>query len=110
MVVELQRHEDLDQLIEKSKLHPVLIFKHSTQCPVSDAAYEELLTFTASADEVPCGIVLVVENRAPSNSIAFEFGVRHESPQAIVVENGRQTWHASHWSITAEALGKALRG
>jgi bacillithiol system protein YtxJ len=110
MIFELQRREDLDQLIEQSKSHPVLIFKHSTQCSVSDAAYDEFLKFTADAAEVPCGVVLVVENRDISDDIAARFGVRHQSPQAIVIEEGRPKWNASHWSITADALDRAVKG
>ena len=110
MLFELQQHEDLEELIERSKSSPILIFKHSTQCSISDAAYEELQKFMKNAEDVPCGIVLVLENRVLSNAVASELGIRHESPQAIVIQDGRQKWTASHWSITAEALHKALRG
>src|SRR5689334_5461280 len=109
MVVELRRNEDLEQLLERSKEDRILIFKHSTQCPVSSAAYDEFLEFTHDAQDVSCGVVLVIENRKVSNTIASRLGVRHESPQAIVVENGREKWNASHWQITADALAKALR-
>ena len=110
MVIELRRNEDLEQLLETSRSNPIVIFKHSTQCPISTSAYEEFLQFTESASDVPCGVVLVIENRSLSNRIETKLGVRHESPQAIVVENGRQKWNASHWSITVDALNKALRG
>lgn len=110
MIVELQRREDLTELLEKSKIRPILIFKHSTQCSRSEAVYEdEFLTFAAKAGDVPCGVVLVLENRALSNTIESEFGIRHESPQAIVVKDGSPTWNASHWAITADALDEALR-
>ena len=109
MVVELRHNEDLEQLLERSKEDRILIFKHSTQCPVSSAAYDEFMEFTNHAQNISCGVVLVIENRKVSNSIASKLGVRHESPQAIVVENGRQKWSASHWAITADALAKALR-
>ena len=39
MIIELQQDQDLEQLLERSKTNPVLIFKHSTQCPISDAAH-----------------------------------------------------------------------
>jgi bacillithiol system protein YtxJ len=35
-------------------------------------------------------------------------GIRHESPQAIVVKDGRPAWHASHYNITREAVAEAL--
>src|SRR6185436_10749147 len=100
MVVELRRNEDLERLLEESKEDPILIFKHSTQCPVSSAAYDEFLEFSSHAGEIRCGVVLVIENRQVSNTVAAKLGVRHESPQVIVVENGRQTWNATHWATT----------
>lgn len=109
MVVALRQHHDLEQLLERSKTDPVLIFKHSTQCSISDHAYQEFKRFQEQACEFNCGIVLVIENRALSNAIAAELGVRHQSPQAIVVRDGKPTWNASHWSITGDSLSEALK-
>ena len=109
MVKELVENEDLEELIERSRTDPILIFKHSTQCSISIAAYVEFLKFTQDASDVVCGVVLVLENRRLSNTIASRFGVRHESPQAIVLRNGRPHWNASHWAITIDALSKATK-
>ena len=109
MLFQLRQDQDFEQLLEASKTRPVLIFKHSTQCPTSDQAYEEFERFMQTAGEMTCGVVLVIENRDVSNAIASRLGVRHESPQAIVIENGKSKWNASHWSITAEALLEAVR-
>ena len=108
MVVEVRQNQDFERLLERSKTHPVLIFKHSTQCAVSDQVYEEFSRFMESAGEITCGLVLVIESRAVSNAIASHLGVRHESPQAIVVRDGKPRWNASHWSITADALTRAV--
>jgi bacillithiol system protein YtxJ len=110
VVIELKRDEDFDALLEKSHVKPIVIFKHSTRCPISTVAYEEFRRFMDDAGDLLSGVVLVIENRSLSNRIGAMLGVRHESPQAIVVENGRQRWNASHWAITATALGKALKG
>ena len=109
MVFQLEQNQDLEQLIERSKTDPVLIFKHSTQCPISSEAYEEFKRFAQSAVELPCALVLVIEHRELSNAIASRLGIRHESPQAIVVRDGQAAWNASHWSITADSLSHALR-
>jgi bacillithiol system protein YtxJ len=109
MVIELRQDRDLDQLLEASQTDPVLIFKHSTQCPISGQAHEEFEQFVQSTPDATCGIVLVIENRGLSNAIAERFGIRHESPQALIVKDSRAVWHASHWSITAESLSDALR-
>ena len=109
MVFQLRQGQDFEQLLEQSKTSSVLIFKHSTQCGISDQAYQEFERFAETAGELPCGVVLVLENRDVSNAIAARLGVRHESPQAILVRNGKSKWNASHWSITAETLTEALR-
>ena len=109
MVKELLQNEDLEELIERSRTDPILIFKHSTQCSISIAVYDEFLKFTEDASDVACGVVLVLENRRLSNTIASRFGVRHESPQAIVLRNGQPHWNASHWAITTDALSKATK-
>jgi len=44
-----------------------------------------------------------------SESMEERFGIRHESPQAIVVSNGKPVWHASHLRVTAKALEDAIR-
>lgn len=109
MVIDLRGDRDFEELVEHSKTNPVLIFKHSTQCPISTHVYKDFMDFAGSAGELTSGIVLVIENRALSKTIAERLSVLHESPQAILVRDGRAVWHASHWSITADSLGEALR-
>ena len=108
MVTEVRKQEDFERLLERSKTHPVVIFKHSTQCAISDQVYEEFSRFLESAREVTCGVVLVIESRKLSNTIASTLGIRHESPQAILLRDGKPQWNASHWSITADALTRAV--
>ena len=109
MQVDLTQDHDLEQLVERSKTDPVLIFKHSTQCSISAQVYEEFTNFAEGTPDLFCGVVLVVENRRLSNAIAERFGVRHESPQALLIKNGSVVWQASHWSITSDSLGDALK-
>src|SRR2546430_262987 len=109
MVVELRKDKDFEQLLDRSKTDPVLIFKHSTQCPISSEAYEEFARFARTAGEVPCGLVLVIEHREVSDTVAARLGVQHKSPQAILVKDGQPAWSASHWSITKDSLNEALK-
>ena len=108
MIVDLQQDRDFEALLDKSKTDPVLIFKHSTQCPISAQVYEEFVDFAEGARNLTCGAVLVIENRSLSNAIANRFGVPHQSPQALLIKDGRVVWHASHWSITSDSLRDAL--
>jgi len=108
MIVDLLQDHDLEQLLNRSKTDPVLIFKHSTQCSISAQVYEEFSSFVDGVRDLHCGAVLVIENRGLSNAIARRFGIRHESPQALLIKDGHVVWHASHWSITSDALNSAL--
>jgi bacillithiol system protein YtxJ len=53
---------------------------------------------------VPVYVVDVIAQRLLSREIAACFGIRHESPQAILFRGGRVAWHASHYDVTAAAL------
>jgi bacillithiol system protein YtxJ len=108
MILDIRRDHDLEQLLSRSKSNPVVIFKHSTQCPISAQAYEEFTEF-AQARGLICGSVRVIENREISDAIEQRFGVQHESPQALLIKEGHVVWHASHWSITSDSLDNALR-
>jgi len=108
MIIELREKQDLEKLLKRSQHEPVLLFKHSTQCSRSAAAYDELQDFLSKHPEVPCGMVLVIEDRELSDALEEQFGIRHESPQAIVISQGNPVWHANHFRVTASALEDAI--
>ena len=81
------------------------IFKHSTRCNVSEGAHSKIQTFLNST-EVPVYLVYVVENRSLSNEIEDVTGVRHESPQLLVIENGNVVAHTSHFKIDEHYLNE----
>ena len=87
-----------------------IVFKHSSTCPISAAAHDRFLAWVdaGGAGDVPVYEVLVIEDRPLSQAIAAETGVEHQSPQALLLEDGRALWHASHWAITKETLDAAL--
>ena len=96
--------QGLDQFIARSHEAPVLVFKHSTTCPISAAAYREMKQL---ATEI--ALVVVQQARDVSREVETRTGVRHESPQALLLRSGEVVWSASHWNITAEAVERALR-
>lgn len=93
---------------------PTVLFKHSATCSISVAVKREYDAFTMEHPEVPTRVITVQYERPLSNALEDLLGVRHESPQAIIVRRGAVLWHASHRRITAatlrEALGDARRG
>jgi bacillithiol system protein YtxJ len=51
-------------------------------------------------------LVQVRAKRPLSQTMTARSGVRRESPQVIVFRRGIPAWNASHYEITAEALGQ----
>lgn len=84
-----------------------MVFKHSTRCPVSAAAFREFEEFLSATAGIPAYLVLVIEDRPVSRAVAEKLGVPHASPQAILVRDGAAAWTASHGAITREALRDA---
>lgn len=94
----------LEELFERSNEGPVLLFKHSNACPISARAYREM-----QGVKLPVSILVVQESRDVSRQVAERTGVTHETPQALVIRNGRAVWNASHFDITADVVERAMR-
>jgi monothiol bacilliredoxin len=94
----------LEGLFKLSHTEPVILFKHSLTCPISSAAYSEMSSYTGDVS-----LIVVQRARDISQAVASRTGVRHESPQTIVLRNGRAVWNASHWGIRADAVERAVR-
>lgn len=101
--IELNNIDQLDELFEVSNRKPVMIFKHSTNCPISANVFDEI-------SEVDSTIFLIKIQKAPSISKAIteKTGIKHESPQAIILKNGIPVFHASHYDITADSINSLL--
>lgn len=106
--------DELDQALTESHLTPVLLFKHSHTCGISAEALDELRAhleehYRPQSSGVKYAIVTVQTHRDVSNAIATRLGIRHETPQAILVRGGRAIWTASHFRVNAEELKKAIQ-
>jgi bacillithiol system protein YtxJ len=105
---------DLDMLeaaIAESLERPVLLFKHSRTCGISCEAFDELQAHLADQAGPPTAsykVITVQSHRRVSDTAAERFGIRHETPQAILLKDGRPVWNASHFRITADALARAI--
>jgi bacillithiol system protein YtxJ len=109
-VTQLNHIDELDQLLSASADRPLLLFKHSYTCGISAEALDELLDHVRErAARVHYAMVTVQTHRDVSNAIAKRLGVRHETPQALLVRNGQVVWSASHFRVTAAAVDGALK-
>jgi bacillithiol system protein YtxJ len=103
---------DLDMLeaaITESLERPVLLFKHSRTCGISCEALDELRAHLAKdGTKATYKLITVQSHRPVSDGAAKRLGIRHETPQAILLRHGRPVWNASHFRITADELGRVL--
>ncbi len=103
---QIGKDTDLKSLLREDL---VLVFKHSTACPVSWAAQAQVNRFRLSNPDVPVRMLLVIQDRSVSQQLAALTGIRHESPQIIFIRNGAVAANISHGEIT-EARLTALVG
>ncbi len=102
----LRTTDEINQLIENSFHQPVLIFKHSTRCSISSTVLNRFETKWKANQELNFeGYLLDLLNyRMVSNELASKFEVQHESPQVLVLVNGKCVNHKSHYEIDLEEM------
>jgi bacillithiol system protein YtxJ len=91
--------EALDDLLQRSQTETVILFNHDPWCPISGRAYKQMEQID---DDVT--LVDVSQEKALTREIQSRTGVRHESPQVIILRDGQPAWSATHFAITADAV------
>ncbi|MFQ5350770.1 MAG: bacillithiol system redox-active protein YtxJ [Thermoanaerobaculia bacterium] len=110
-LTKLSSLEELDDWMGRSRRQPVWVFKHSLTCPISAVALEEFREFVIDGGDVTGHALIEVQTaRELSDELARRTGVRHESPQALLLRNDQAVWHASHSRIKADSLRRASAG
>ncbi|MEK6780806.1 MAG: bacillithiol system redox-active protein YtxJ [Bacteroidota bacterium] len=103
---ELKDVNQLGGLIEESQKQPILIFKHSTSCSISNTALSRLernWNENEMKDVKPYFLDLL-SYRSISNKIAGQFFVEHESPQVLLIQHGQSVYNCSHLDIDYKGL------
>ncbi len=102
--------EDLNNALSGSAMAPIVLFKHSSTCPISAGAYSRITKGIEDGSlKTNVYMLIVQKSRELSNYVEEKFGIQHESPQAIVVYKKEAVWSASHNSIKVEAINEALK-
>jgi bacillithiol system protein YtxJ len=109
--IKLNHPEQLEQLLQESNTNPVLIFKHSTRCSISQTALSRL---ERSWDEGEVGHIApyfldLISYRGISNQVESLFNVEHESPQVLIINKGQAVYHSSHLAIDYRSLRSNLK-
>jgi len=104
-ITELTSLDDLDDMLAASATAAVVLLKHSAACPVSAIARGHFDRLSED-DEVQPFLVVVQRARDVSNAVADKLAVRHETPQAIVIRDGKAVYVANHYRVSADDLKK----
>jgi bacillithiol system protein YtxJ len=98
---EIKTVEEWKTLLLKSETQGIYILKHSTRCSISAKAYQEVITYLEESPNtnIDYWVIKVIESRPISNEIANTLGVKHESPQAILMRNQKSLWNSSHFLL-----------
>ena len=107
--IPLTDEKQLDEIIAASDHKDIAIFKHSTRCSVSVMAKRSLeQQWDLSDDELPVYFLDLLTYRPISNRIAELFAVTHQSPQLLLIRDGKAIYHASHSEIDFDEMVKAV--
>jgi bacillithiol system protein YtxJ len=100
---DLTELKQLDTIVEESFKIPVIIFKHSTRCSISRMALKNFeREYSIEVGNAKPYFLDLLVHRDISNEIAERFNVRHQSPQLIIIKEGKAVYNASHSDIDAE--------
>jgi len=109
----LTTEEEIQSIIEHSETKPVLIFKYSGRCSICDRV-QDILESEWSENESENEMKItpyfldLIRYRNVSNAVAAKFNVMHESPQVLVIKNGKVVYTESHGYIRFEDILKSI--
>lgn len=108
--ISLNDSKQLQEIIAESTKQPVIIYKHSTRCNISRSAFDRLERKwdATAAGSVKKYFLDLLSYREVSNRIADIFEVEHQSPQILVISNGRSVLALSHYEIDFDSIKTVL--
>ena len=97
------KQPDLDALFASSRDRAILLFLHDPWCPISAMATRQVAQVDADIAKID-----VSRQHDLSREVERRTGIRHESPQLILIRDGRAIWDASHSSIDQKTIKSVL--
>lgn len=94
----------LNEIVHESHEKPIVLFKHSTRCGISRAVLKQFEKEYDLEDEIVLYYLDLLNHRDVSNEVASRFGVVHQSPQLLLIVNGKAIYDASHSDIEVDDL------
>jgi bacillithiol system protein YtxJ len=107
---ELKALDQIDEITAESINKFVLIFKPSTRCNVSRMTMDRLERDwnDNGMPEVSLFYLDLLRFKEISNAVAETFDVCHESPQILLISNGKSVLDLSHFDIRFESIKNSI--
>lgn len=77
-------------------------------CGRSVQAFAEVEACLEDREDIPLGVIRVLEARAASDHVQEITGIRHASPQILFFQSGKVVFDRDNWNITADVMDEAL--
>lgn len=103
----LDSEEKVAEVIHLSDSKPQIILKHSISCPTS-AMVKSRFDRSPVVENADYYLLDLWNYRAVSDFVAQKFGVRHESPQILIIHRGQCIYHESHYGIVVEKIATSI--
>jgi len=98
---ELTAIHQLGEIESNSHEKLQVLFKHSTRCGISRSVINRFVSDYDLSIDADLYYLDLLNYRDVSNEIAHKFQVLHQSPQILLIKEGRVIHHASHHEIYA---------
>lgn len=97
------------EILFKADSRLQLIYKHSDACMTCTFTKKRVEELMSRNEKIQSFHYIEVRmNRELSNFVSDKTGIKHESPQAILLQNGEVVWHASHTAIEIDSILNAV--
>ena len=95
----LESLEDWTAALNASYEQPVVVFKHSTRCSISRMALKLTQQRWDLPEDVQPFLLDLLNYRAVSNAIAADLNTEHQSPQLLLIRDGKTAHSANHSNV-----------
>lgn len=100
---------DTEEKLQEVLAAPVaIVHKWSPRCGVSSSTQRVVNTMEEEHPDIPLYRVDVISQRQLSARLAQLVGIKHESPQVLLLRNGQAVFSAAHWQINSGRMKEAV--
>ena len=105
----LENESQLASITEASFAVPQMLFKHSTRCSISRMALSKTeRNWNFSNTQIQPHFLDLLVHRNISNKIAELFSIEHQSPQMLLIKNGKCIFSSTHNDINPADINQFL--